>query len=90
MTIDNWSKVDFDVSQPDILKRNQLSPKILILYGSLRARSFSRLAAEEAGRILQAMGAEMKFFNPKGLPLFDHNESADHPKSIGFHYLAAL
>ena len=80
MTIDNWSKVDFDVSQPDILKRNQLSPKILILYGSLRARSFSRLAAEEAGRILQAMGAEMKFFNPKGLPLFDHNESADHPK----------
>ena len=37
-------------------------PKILILYGSLRDRSFSRLLAEEAGRILEYMGAEVKFF----------------------------
>jgi arsenic resistance protein ArsH len=51
-----------------------------LLYGSLRERSFSRLAAEESGRILEKMGAEVRFFNPKGLPLFDHNESADHPK----------
>lgn len=55
-------------------------PKILILYGSLRDRSFSRLLAEEAGRILTHMGAEVKFFNPDGLPIFDNGKSVDHPK----------
>jgi len=53
-----------------------------MLYGSLRETSFSRLTAEEAGRILETMGAEVKFFNPKGLPLFDNSESVDHPKVI--------
>ena len=57
-------------------------PRILMLYGSLRETSFSRLTAEEAGRILTTMGAEVKFFNPRGLPLFDNNDSADHPKVI--------
>ena len=57
-------------------------PRVLMLYGSLRERSFSRLTAEEAGRILETMGAEVKFFNPKGLPLFDNNDSADHTKVI--------
>jgi len=57
-------------------------PRILMLYGSLRERSFSRLTAEEAGRILTTMGAEVKFFNPKGLPLFDSNESVEHLKVI--------
>jgi len=46
-------------------------PRILMLYGSLRPRSFSRLAAEEAGRILTRLGAEVRFFNPSGLPLPD-------------------
>lgn len=46
-------------------------PRILILYGSLRARSFSRLAAEEAARILVRLGAEVRVFNPSGLPLVD-------------------
>lgn len=46
-------------------------PRILMLYGSLRPRSFSRLAAEEAGRILSRLGAEVRFFNPAGLPLPD-------------------
>lgn len=46
-------------------------PRILILYGSLRPRSFSRLAAEEAGRILTRLGAEVRYFNPSGLPLPD-------------------
>lgn len=55
-------------------------PKILILYGSLRERSFSKLLAQEAGRILEFMGAEVRFFNPEGLPLFDNGKSDDHPK----------
>ena len=62
-----------------ILSSNH-SPRILILYGSLRKRSFSRLLAEEAGRILTHMGAEVKIFNPDGLPVFDNNRSVDHPK----------
>ncbi|WGL17142.1 arsenical resistance protein ArsH [Microbulbifer bruguierae] len=55
------------------------APKILLLYGSLRKRSFSRLAAEEAQRILETLGAETRIFNPSGLPLPDDAE-ADHPK----------
>ena len=46
-------------------------PKILILNGSLRPNSFSRLLAQEAGRILTHFGAEVKYFDTKGLPLFD-------------------
>ncbi|MDF3906307.1 arsenical resistance protein ArsH [Paracoccus sp. AS002] len=55
-------------------------PKILILYGSLRTRSFSRLAAEEAARILTRLGAEVRYFNPSGLPLVDDGVDATHPK----------
>ncbi|ARB47622.1 arsenical resistance protein ArsH [Alloalcanivorax xenomutans] len=54
-------------------------PRILLLYGSLRERSFSRLAVEEAARLLEAMGAETRIFDPRGLPLPDA-EPADHPK----------
>lgn len=54
--------------------------KILILYGSLRSRSFSRLAAEEGARILEQLGAKVRFYNPSGLPLADDNADADHPK----------
>lgn len=50
-------------------------PRLLILYGSLRARSFSRLAAEEAGRILTRLGAEVRLFDPSGLPLVDQPEA---------------
>lgn len=55
------------------------APRILILYGSLRERSYSRLAAEEAGRILRWFGAETRTFCPSGLPLPDAAEP-DHPK----------
>lgn len=55
------------------------APKILLLYGSLRNRSFSRLAVEEAACLLNAMGAETRIFDPRGLPLPDAEE-ADHPK----------
>ena len=55
------------------------APRILILYGSLRDRSYSRLAAEEAGRILARLGAEVRIFDPDGLPLPD-SAPADHRK----------
>lgn len=55
-------------------------PRILILYGSLRAVSYSRLMAEEAERILTRLGAEVKIYNPSGLPLVDDNADATHPK----------
>jgi arsenic resistance protein ArsH len=47
------------------------APRFLLLYGSLRTRSFSRLLTEEAARILTLMGGEVKIFNPSGLPLPD-------------------
>ena len=60
--------------------RSDAAVKILILYGSLRERSFSRLAAEEGARILEKLGAEVRFFNPSGLPLVDDNSDETHPK----------
>ncbi|MGV6803155.1 MAG: arsenical resistance protein ArsH [Ruegeria sp.] len=54
-------------------------PRILLLYGSLRERSFSRLMTEEAARVLARFGAETRTFNPSGLPLPD-DTGADHPK----------
>jgi arsenic resistance protein ArsH len=57
------------------------APRILLLYGSLRQRSFSRLLVEESARILQAMGAEVKVYNPSGLPLPD-DAPETHPKVV--------
>ncbi|AJE59270.1 arsenical resistance protein ArsH [Salmonella enterica subsp. enterica serovar Infantis] len=54
-------------------------PRILMLYGSVRERSYSRLATEEAGRLLTAMGADVRIFNPSGLPLPD-DAPESHPK----------
>ena len=54
-------------------------PKALLLYGSLRERSFSRLMTEEAALVLSKLGAETKTFNPTGLPLPDDAEPT-HPK----------
>ena len=54
-------------------------PRILMLYGSLRERSYSRFASEEAARLLRWFGAETRSFDPSGLPLPDA-ESPDHPK----------
>ncbi|MCG7546165.1 arsenical resistance protein ArsH [Pseudoalteromonas sp. MM17-2] len=55
------------------------APRILLLYGSLRQRSFSRLVIEESARLLTAMGAEVKIFNPEGLPQPDTDDDS-HPK----------
>ncbi|GEP12789.1 arsenical resistance protein ArsH [Methylobacterium gnaphalii] len=55
------------------------APRFLILYGSLRERSFSRFLAYEAARLLEAMGGEVRIFDAHGLPLPD-DATADHPK----------
>ncbi|MBK9003926.1 MAG: arsenical resistance protein ArsH [Sphingomonadales bacterium] len=58
---------------------DQPPPRILLLYGSLRERSYSRLVVEEAARILQFFGCETRIFNPYDLPLPDQVEGDDHP-----------
>ncbi|WP_428719086.1 arsenical resistance protein ArsH [Undibacterium curvum] len=55
------------------------APRFLLLYGSLRERSYSKLLTLEAARLLTAMGAEVKVFNPQDLPLPDAAPD-DHPK----------
>ena len=54
-------------------------PRVLLLYGSLRTRSYSKLLALEAARLLEALGAETRLFDPAGLPLPD-DAPASHPK----------
>ncbi len=63
----------------NVQSHSQHPIKILLLYGSLRDRSFSRLVVEESARILQSMGCETRIFNPSGLPLPD-DAPETHPK----------
>ncbi|MCW8125988.1 arsenical resistance protein ArsH [Microbulbifer halophilus] len=84
MNTDNLPNIDSDSLHPIEWQKLQgpigeEKPKILLLYGSLRTRSFSRLAAEEARRLLVTFGAETRMFNPSGLPLPDDTDQ-DHPK----------
>lgn len=57
------------------------APRFLLLYGSLRARSYSRLVIEESARLLNALGADVRIFNPDGLPIVDE-QSEQHPKVL--------
>ncbi len=71
-----------DIPTLDLLKGPDQpghKPRILLLYGSTRERSFSRLLTQEAARILTLMGAETVIFDPSGLPLPD-DAPQDHPK----------
>ena len=70
-------KTNGDISVNDIYH----PPRILMLYGSVRERSYSRLATEEGARLLEAMGAEVKVFNPSGLPL-PEDVPDTHPKVL--------
>ncbi|CAM3716850.1 FMN-dependent NADPH-azoreductase [Vibrio aerogenes CECT 7868] len=86
MNLDDLSLPNLDEAQfrrPDTQHfsppLSQHKPRILLLYGSLRQRSFSRLVIEESARLLVRMGAEVKIFNPSGLPLPDDEEDT-HPK----------
>lgn len=62
-------------------------PRILMLYGSLRKRSFSRLLTFEAARLLDLMGAEVRIYHADGLPLPD-DAPEDHPKVVELRTLA--
>lgn len=79
-----------DIDPEDLLSKEWRGdpPRILLLYGSLRQRSFSRFATEEAARILHRLGAETRIFNPSGLPLPD-DAPADHPKVAELRALVA-
>jgi arsenic resistance protein ArsH len=69
----------FVIARPALgLGDDQPPPRILLLYGSLRERSFSRLAVEEAARLLQLFGAETRIFDPSDLPLPDQVKGDDH------------
>ena len=68
-----------DQARLEPVQRKTHPPRILLLYGSLRQRSFSRLVVQESARLLQMMGAETRIFDPHGLPLPD-SEDASHPK----------
>ncbi len=63
-------------------------PRILLLYGSLRTRSYSRFLTFEAARLLETFGAETRIFDPQGLPLPDGAPDT-HPKVTELRELAA-
>jgi len=68
--------------------RSTHAPRFLPLYGSLRERSFSKLLTLEAARLLQAMGAQTRVFDPTGLPLPDGAPDT-HPKVVELRGAAA-
>lgn len=67
-----------DLAAQELQKSNNRL-KVLVLYGSLRRRSYSRLVALEASRILFRLGCDVRVFNPEGLPVKNDTEH-DHPK----------
>lgn len=78
----NLSEAQFELPTRDKLEavaRFEHPPRILMLYGSLRERSFSRFLTEEAARILTRFGAEVRIFDPHGLPMTD-SVAPTHPK----------
>jgi arsenic resistance protein ArsH len=87
MTIPNLPNVRSELlDMPSVDKLAQVGdlahpPRILLLYGSLRERSFSRFLTEEAARILKHFGAEVKIFDPMELPMAG-SVAEDHPKVL--------
>ena len=73
-TLPNIDTTIFNPTHVSALTNNTPSthaPRILLLYGSLRERSYSKLLTLEAARLLEALGCEVKIFDPHGLPLPD-------------------
>jgi arsenic resistance protein ArsH len=86
MTVDLPNIVPVVLDTPDLNKLEPARtsthpPRILLLYGSLRETSYSRLLVQEAERILQHFGAETRVFDPRELPMAD-SVPADHPKVV--------
>jgi arsenic resistance protein ArsH len=81
----------FKLPEQNLLMPLQVSahaPRILMLYGSLRERSYSKLLTQEAARLLEAMGAEVRIFDPLNLPQPDAAPDS-HPKVQELRELAA-
>ena len=81
-TLPNLDESSFKIPQQQLLVSQQASkhpPRILMLYGSLRERSYSKLLTFEAAKLLEAMGAEVRVFDPLDLPQPDAAPDA-HPK----------
>jgi len=77
IALEHVDKIDIKKLRP--AEPSTHAPRILLLYGSLRKISFSRLMTEEASRVLELLGAETRTFNPSGLPLPDDTDDT-HPK----------
>jgi len=78
----NISEAEFEVPSLERLSPARISthpPRILLLYGSTRERSYSRLLTLEAERILKRFGADTRVYDPRGLPLPD-DAPTSHPK----------
>jgi arsenic resistance protein ArsH len=86
-SLPTYNSLNVSASRLDIPTRDKLDmskplahpPRILLLYGSLRERSFSKLLTLEAERLLQHFGAETRVFDPRHLPMVDSVTPA-HPK----------
>ena len=86
--IDEISFQPIDSERLSTAEQFSHKPKVLLLYGSLRERSFSRLMTAEAALVLSKLGAETKTFNPAGLPLPDDADPT-HPKVTELRDLAS-
>ena len=90
-TLPNLDESSFKIPQQQLLVSQQASkhpPRILMLYGSLRERSYSKLLTLEAAKLLEAMGAEVRVFDPLDLPQPDVAPDT-HPKVKELRDLAA-
>ncbi len=76
---DDLPLLNKDILPPAFIPAGEHAPRILMLYGSLRQRSYSRLATEEAARILKYLGADVRIFDPRDLPLPDQVDGDNHP-----------
>lgn len=86
----NVQRDAFDIPDMAKLQPSTLphAPRVLLLYGSVRERSYSRFATLEAERLLRTFGADTQVFNPSGLPLPDDAPDT-HPKVRELRHLSA-
>jgi arsenic resistance protein ArsH len=73
LALANIAPAAFEKPSAERLQLLQLRrrPRVLLFYGSLRQRSYSRFLTLEAARLLEAFGADTRIFDPSGLPLPD-------------------